>query len=222
MRIKTAIKVSLLVVLAFFTSWITSSIVAQTKIGRFHRASSQDRENQKPNAVAPLGISTEISNAKAGGNAQGPKVRTPQEVVDEFLRFSAQSEATLSKKLEARINGRQVVVSQTVHVLEKSPNASYVWVLRVYRELHDPSGRGQAREPVLERYYTNQAFQVPANVVEMKPSFTETLVLEPGVYFVRVSLNRMRPGDGLGPVTDESVKQAQDGVSDVTKVVIAD
>ena len=97
--------------------------------------------------------------------------------------------------MDATTNGRQVTISQSVRVLEKIPNASRVWVLRIFRDTAaEPGQQSKKRQqvPVLERCYTNQLFHVPADAVEMRPTFREAVELEPGAYLIRVSLIRMR------------------------------
>jgi hypothetical protein len=226
MRRTTAIKLILLAILGLATFWATSAIVAQTKSARIKRA--LEHETDSPDAklvTAPPMISTVgqvVQNAD--GNARVAQNPDPQEVLDAFVRSSEDAEATLLH-WEATTNGRQVVVSESVQILEKSPNASYVWALRVYRGANKQPGtvaKKLADRLLSEHYYANQIFQVPAGLMQMKPTFKETLELEPGVYHVQVGLHRIRPNVDLRQLNDENIKQFKDGVSGIKRIVVTD
>jgi hypothetical protein len=223
MRIARAVKLILLVVLGLLTSWTTSSIVGQLKAARLKRPSQQAGDSREGKVAAARPIASNSATVRrVDANAPVARALNPQEVLDEFLRSSAGAEATLLQ-MEATTNGRNVVVSQSVRILEKSPNAAYVWALRVYREATKQPAEKLAERLLLERYYVNQIFQVPANVVQMQPTFREAFELEPGVYYVRVALHRIRPNFDLRQVTDQSIKQFKDGdgVTGMERIVIA-
>ena len=157
-------------------------------------------------------------------NAAVAQNRNPQDVLDAFLKLPADADLTLLQ-MDAKANGRNVVVSQSVHVLEKIPDASYVWALRVYQfatELPRQPATKAPRKLLLERYYLNQIFHVPANVMQIRPTFSEALVLEPGVYFIQVTLHRVRPDVDVRQLTEESVKQSNAGVTGMKRIVIPD
>lgn len=226
MRFSTALKVLLLVVLGLLTSWATSSIVAQTKSARTTSGSQQTGARQAPAAPAQIPIvSTVVQPVRdAGANMQAANDRNPQEVFDEFLRSSVLAETTLLQ-MEATATGRQVVVSEAVHIMDKSPKASYVWALRVYRGQSEEPGQPVKTLPerlLSEHYYVDQTFQVPGDEMQMKPTFREVLELEPGVYYVEVSLHRIRPTFDVVKLTNDSVKQSMRRASDIKRVVIAD
>jgi hypothetical protein len=165
-----------------------------------------------------------LIGVKTDGAAQIGREQPDEEILGDFLRGPTQSEATLLH-MDATANGRELVVSQKVRVLERLPDASYVWVLRVYRETPKVPGQRPSktkRVPLVERYYTEQTFHVPADVVVMNPTFTESVVLEPGTYSVRVSLDRVRPGVDPTQLIREGLHGLDDGVTGGKTVTISD
>jgi len=225
MRFTTAIKVAMLVVLGFLAFWATSSIVAQTRSARTRRDSQQiaDSQGGKPSTTPPMGW-TVTQTRRVNANEPVPDKPNAQELLAAFVRSSVGGEATLLQ-MDATTNGRQVVVSESAHILEKSPDASYVWALRVYRGANKQPGQAPkklADRLMSEHYYVNQIFQVPADLMQMKPTFKETFELEPGVYHVQVSLERIRPNFDLRQLNDENIKQFKGGVSGIKRIVIAE
>jgi hypothetical protein len=218
MRSARCHKLVLLVILGGLTCWTTSSIVGRTKAARAKRPSQQDGK-------APPVVSSVITSVvEVNGNPPVAHDLNPQEVLDAFLRLPADADVTLLQ-MDATANGRNVVVSQSVQVLEKIPDASYLWALRVYH-LPTEQPRQPATKPVgkllLERYYLNQIFHVPAHVMQMRPTFREALVLEPGEYIIKVALHRIRPTVDVRQLTEESLKQLDDGVTGMKVIDIAD
>jgi hypothetical protein len=225
MRFSTAFKVLGLVALGVLTSWATRAIVAQTKSARTAVASRLAAAPQAGAAAArPPMVSTAVQSVRESGpNLPAANVRTPQEVFDQFVRSTMLAETTLLG-MEATGAARQVIVSESVHIMEKS-KASYVWALRVYRGPSDQPGQPPKKlsERLLsERYYFNQVFQVPGDEMQMTTSFREAFELEPGVYFVEVGLHRIRPNFDLQGLNNESVKQFKSRVSDIKRVVVTD
>ena len=201
-----------------------SQIVAQTKSAR---AASASRLTVAPQAgAAPAGamLSTSLQSVRESGpNLPAANVRTPQEVFAEFLRSTSLTETTLLQ-MEATGAARQVIVSESVHIMDKS-KASYVWAIRVYRDRSDEPGqpvKKLSQRLLSERYYLNQVFQVPGDEMQMTTSFREAFELEPGVYFVELGLHRIRPNFDLRGLNNESVKQFVGRVSNIKRVVVTD
>lgn len=227
MRFATAFKLAGLVVLGLVTFWTTSTIVAQTNARRAGRRSQVVDNPQEPANAVPPSIGTTIAHTVVnpkGENAVVAQDLDPQNIVEQFRQSPAGADVTLLQ-MDATANGRTLTVFQGVHILEKSPNASYVWSLRIYRKTGGLPGQPSKKpteKHVLERYYFNQMFKVPENSVEMKPTFTEALELEPGTYRVRVGLHRLRPTVDLQQLTNEKMKQFGDGLGGMKTIVIAD
>jgi hypothetical protein len=220
MQSATGIKLILLVVLGVLTCWTTSGLIARTKAARAKRPAQQDRN-------APPVVSTVLQSVRKveiNGEAAVVQDRNPQEVLDAFRRLPANAETTLLQ-MDATTNGRNVVVSQSVRVLEKIPDASYIWSLRVYQLATEQPRRAAtkpARKLLLERYYLNQIFHVPANVTQMTPTFREGLELEPGVYHIHVTLHRLGPTIDVRQLTEAGVREFKDGVTGFKRIVISD
>lgn len=89
---------------------------------------------------------------------------------------------------DAVAEGRKVVISANFPILEKPPHATFLWTLRVY----GATGNRKKTKSLSEQYYVNQTFHLPADQVEMSPTFKETIELEPGTYRVHVSLYKLR------------------------------
>jgi hypothetical protein len=225
MRFATAMKSILAVILGLLTFWATSSIVAQTKSARMKRASQHETDSPSGKVVAPPPmVSTVAKTRQVNGNEPVVNEPDPREVLDAFARSGTLSEARLIQ-MDVTTVGRRVDVSESVHILEKSPNASYVWALRVYRGADKQPGQVATKladRLLSERYYVNQSFHVPADLMQMKPTFKETFELGPGVYHVQVSLERIRPNVDLRQINDENIRQFKGGVSGIKRIVITD
>jgi hypothetical protein len=212
MRLKVALNFGLPIAIVGLALWAAPAIVGRTRSAK--AAEEPPQTSLVTVRAAPgVGVDTRILPNQA-----------PEDVVGAFMRSSVGSEAAFVS-MDAIVHGRQVGVSQTVHLLEKSPNISYVWVLRVYREPTDPLGGAVARASrtlLDERFYTHQLFHVPADVIEMKPTFTESLELAPGTYLIQVGLNRIPANTDPRTLDREGLRKLKNAVSGGNLVVVSD
>jgi hypothetical protein len=206
----------LLIALGLLTSWATSSIVAQTKPSKRKAApqgaaAPQIARVPKPSPNLSDGVVTRELDLNTVINDEP----NPQEKLAAFLRSGAGAEATLIR-MDATANGRHVLVSQSVHLLERSANTSYVWALRVSQ------GPASKIQRLSEHYYVNQIFQVPAELMQVAPTFNESFELAPGVYHVEVSLHRIPARFDLTQLNDDNIKHFSKVAFGTKRIVVAD
>jgi len=143
-----------LVALSAATFWVTSSLIARDKVKRGALA-------RTTGIVRPAEEAIHI-------NPQGASVHP-----------HSMAEITLVS-MDAIVHGRQVIISQTAHVVERVGGTLYMWHLQV-------SG-----DRSFDRFYRQQVFPpVPGG---LQPEFHDMVDLPPGDYQVRVILHRVPPG----------------------------
>lgn len=227
MRLSTKLNAFALPAVGLLAVWSASSIVAQAKFTGTNGGAGQTGEAKRSNQVArPPTIGTTLETVRVADAGMPGAVKTdPQAAFEEFVRSPSVLANANLLQMEATTDGRRVIVSESAHIMEKSPDASYVWAVRVYRD-----GRklpGQPVRPLSERllsehYYLDQVFKVPAASMQMTPTFKDSFALEPGVYHVQVTLHRVRPNFDARQLTPQTMKQFKSRVGGIQRVVVTD
>lgn len=181
-------KILFVAVLALGSSFVTSTILGQVPAFRKHRPAKPTRSAVAPPAAAPT---TRLAGADSLPHETGTTT-VVSSVITDPVTIQKELEAAISRPLakgqlgeymllgaEAVADGRNVRINAQASVKDSRKGVFFLWSLLVRH--------GQDNQVVRHIFYDAQMFSV-GDLASPVVTFSENLVLPPGIYRVDVNL----------------------------------